>query len=81
MSRPITHIGGTTCIDIDVANRDTGDTLNAASGAVSMIADANGAANDAVSMIVDVNGAANDVAGEIAGAEDTPARDQSNFSL
>ena len=51
MNRLSTHIGGTTCIYIDVANRDTGDTLNPASGAVSMIADANGAANDAVAEI------------------------------
>jgi hypothetical protein len=77
MSRPITHIGGTTCIDIDVANRDTGDTLNVASGAASMIADANGAANDAVSMIVDVNGAANDAVGETADAANMSALDKS----
>lgn len=73
MNRLITHIGGTTCIYIDVANRDTADTLNAASGAVSMIADANGAASGAANMTVGANGAANDVVGEIANAEDTAA--------
>ena len=51
VNRLSTHIGGTTCINIDVASRDTGDTLNAASGAVSMTADANGAANVVVAGI------------------------------
>jgi hypothetical protein len=73
VNRLITHIGGTTCIYIDVANRDTADTLNAASGAVSMIADANGAASDVANMIADANGAANDAVAEIANAEDTAA--------
>ena len=77
MNRLITHIGGTTCIDIDVASRDTGDTLNVASGAASMTADANGVASDAASMIVDANGAARDVVGETADAENMSAPDES----
>jgi hypothetical protein len=78
MNRPSTHIGGATCINIAVANRDTGDTLNAASGAANMIADANGAASGAVSMIADANGAVNDVVEETADAEDTAALEQSS---
>lgn len=67
MNRLTTHIGGTRCIFIDVANHGTNDT-NAASGAVSMIADAHGAASGAVSLIADAHGAANVVVAEIAGA-------------
>jgi len=70
VNRLTTHIGGTICITIDVANHGTDDT-NAASGAVSMIADANGAASGAVSMIADANGAASGAVAQIAGAVNT----------
>jgi hypothetical protein len=56
------HVGGTTCIDVDVAN-----------DAVSMSAAASGAANDVASITADANAVVNDVVNENAGAEHTGA--------
>jgi hypothetical protein len=64
MNRLSTHIGGTTWIDIDIANRVTDGLIDAASGVASMTADANGAASGAASTTAD--------------AEDTGALDQSS---
>jgi hypothetical protein len=57
MNRVTTQIGGSIWIDIDVANRVTDGTIDAANGAASMTADADRAASGAASMTADAEAA------------------------